>query len=108
MITHLGFVGRNVILQFINMIWSKGIIPSSLKTAIIKPILKKGKPAEEMKRYIPISLSSRLGKLAERIIDQRLYWWLEANKLLNIIQAGFRNGYRTEDQSEQRNHRCLS
>ena len=31
------------------------------------------------------------------MINQRLYWWLEANNL-NITQAGFRNGYRTEDE----------
>ena len=76
----------------------KGLLPNSWKTAIIQPILKKGKPAEELKSYRPISLSSCLGKLAERIINQRLYWYLEANKILNTAQAGFRNGNRTEHQ----------
>ena len=32
------------------------------------------------------------------MINQRLYWWLEASKLLNVHQAGFRSGHRTEDQ----------
>ena len=32
------------------------------------------------------------------MINQRLYWWLENNKLLNVHQAGFRSGHRTEDQ----------
>ena len=98
MLKHLGLPGRKVILNFINKTWNQGTLPESWKIATIKPILKKGKPADELKSYRPISLSSCLGKLAERIINQRLYWYLEANKLLNVAQAGFRNGHRTEDQ----------
>ena len=98
MLTHLGFLGRKVILAFLNLTWNEGLLPNSWKTAIIKPILKKGKPAEELKSYRPISLSSSLGKLAERMINQRLYWYLEANKILSTAQAGFRKGQRTEDQ----------
>ena len=92
------FPGRKVILAFLNLTWNEGLLPSSWKTAIIKPIFKKGKQAEELKSYRPISFSSSLGKLAERIINQRLYWYLEANKILSTAQAGFRNGHRTEDQ----------
>ena len=98
MLTHLSFTGKTVILKFLNMTWDKGLLPSSWKSAIIKLLLKKGKPAEGLKSYRPISLSSCLGKLAERMINQRLYWYLEANKILNTAQAGFRNGQRTEDQ----------
>ena len=29
--------------------------------------------------------------------NARLYWWLEANQVLNVHQAGFRKGQRTED-----------
>ena len=32
------------------------------------------------------------------MINKRLYWWLEASQLLNVHQAGFRSGHRTEDQ----------
>lgn len=98
MLTHLGFLGRKVILAFLNLTWNESLLPSSWKTAIIKPILKKGKPAEELKSYRPISLSLSLGKLAERINNQRLYWYLEANKILSTAQAGFRKGQKTEDQ----------
>ena len=36
----------------------------------------------------PISLKSCLGKTAERMVNNRLYHWLEQNKLFNIMQAG--------------------
>ena len=42
-------------------------------------------------------MTSCLGQLAERMANARLYWYLEANKMLNIHQAGFRAGQRTED-----------
>ena len=90
MLKHLGLPGRKVILEFINKIWDKGLLPKSWKIANIKPLLKKGKPADELKSYRPISLSSCLGKLAERMINQRLYLYLETNKILNDAQAGLR------------------
>ena len=98
MLKHLGSHSKLVILDFINLTWSQGKLPSSWKIATIKPILKKGKPEEDLSSYRPISLSSCLGKVAERMMNQRLYWWLEANNLLDVHQAGFRNGHRTDDQ----------
>ena len=97
MLTHLGNEGKQVILNLINMTWTTGELPKSWKVATVKPLLKKGKPAEEISSYRPISLTSCLGKLAERMTNARLYWWLEANQLLNVHQAGFRKGQRTED-----------
>ena len=97
MLTHLGNIGKKVILNLINKTWTTGELPNSWKIAIIKPLLKKGKPAEEISSYRPISLTSCLGKLAERMTNARLYWWLEANQVLNVHQAGFRKGQRTED-----------
>ena len=31
-------------------------------------------------------------------MNQRLYWWLEANNILDIHQAEFQRGHRTDDQ----------
>ena len=98
MLKHLGHTGKSIILDFINLTWAQGKLPSNWKIATIKPILKKGKPEEELSSYRPISLSSCLGKVAERMMNQRLYWWLEANNILNVHQAGFRSGHRTDDQ----------
>ena len=61
-------------------------------------MLKKGKPPTELSSYRPIPLTSRSGKLAERMVNARLYWWLRVNGILSKHQAGFRTGQRTEDQ----------
>ena len=97
MLTHLGNAGKKVVLDLINKTWMKGELPKAWKIATIKPLLKKGKPAGDISSYRPISLTSCLGKLAERMTNARLYWWLEAKKILNVHQAGFRAGQRTED-----------
>jgi len=98
MLANLDEHGRKVILSLINMTFKTGIIPKVWKNAVISPILKKGKPQEDLNSYRPISITSCLGKIAERMINSRLYWWLETSGQLNSSQAGFRAGYRTEDQ----------
>ena len=98
MIRHLGPLAKFTILQLINKTWKSGQLPKSWKTANITPTLKKGKPAGNPKSYRPISLTSCLGKVAERMVNTRLYHWLETHQLLSNMQAGFRRGCRTEDQ----------
>ena len=51
-----------------------------------------------MSRYRPIVLTSTSGKLLERLIVNRLSWWLEAKSLLSPWQAGFRKRRCTTDQ----------
>ena len=62
------------------------------------PILKKGKNPAEARSFRPISLTSCIGKIAERLINRRLYWYLESSDLLGKNQGGFRRGKCTEDQ----------
>jgi ribonuclease HI len=98
MIKNLGPKGKTSLLNLINKTWKESTLPSTWLTATITPILKKGKNPEEPKSYRPISLTSCIGKLAERMVNNRLYWWLEEGKILDNSQAGFRRGCRTEDQ----------
>ena len=92
MLTHLGNEGRKIILGLINLTWTKGELPRMWKIATIKPLLKKGKPAEEISSYRPISLTSCLGKLAERMINARLYWYLETSKHSMYIKLVLEQG----------------
>ena len=98
MIVNLGPKAKRILLNFINRTWRESALPSAWRTAIVTPILKKDKKAGDPKNYRPISLTSAVGKLAERMVNYRLYWWLEKNGLLDHSQAGFRRGCRTEDQ----------
>jgi hypothetical protein len=52
--------------------------------------LKPGKPADKATFYRPISLTSCLGKLFERLLTHRLNWFVETKNLLGPEQAGFR------------------
>uniref|UniRef100_A0A1I8JA46 RNase H domain-containing protein n=1 Tax=Macrostomum lignano TaxID=282301 RepID=A0A1I8JA46_9PLAT len=95
---HLGAAGRRAVLQLINASWTQGEVPAAWRRAHIVPILKKGKPADEIGSYRPIALTSTLAKLAERLVQARLYWWAESRHLLHPAQAGFRKRRSTEDQ----------
>lgn len=53
------------------------------------------KPNKEKVR--PITMSSCVGKVLERTINDRLMWWLEHNKLLDEVQNGFRKGRSCND-----------
>ena len=90
MLQNLGEKGRAILLKLFNKTWTEGSIPKAWKTATITPILKTGKKANDPKSYRPISLTSCLGKLCERILNLRLYWWLEFSGLITQRQAGFR------------------
>lgn len=45
----------------------------------------------------PITMSSCISKILERMINDRLMWWLEHNKLLDESQNGFRKGRSCND-----------
>ena len=107
MIARLGHEGKKTLLKLINLSFKTGQIPKAWRIATITPLLKKGKETDDMKNYRPISLTSCIGKLAERMVNHRLYWWLESTGLLNSSQAGFRAGNRTDDQLFRLSQRVL-
>ena len=98
MLQHLGENGKRMLLNIINKTWMEGQLPRAWKNAHVVPILKTDKDPQIPKSYRPISLTSCTGKVAERMVNRRLYWFLEENKLLCEEQAGFRAASRTEDQ----------
>ena len=74
---------KAMLLKIINKTWDSGSLPQIWKTANIVPILKNGKPKNKVSSYRPISLTSCISKVAERMINARLYHWLE--KMENSI-----------------------
>lgn len=97
MLTNMSMENRKCLLRLLNLSYSTGFVPPEWKIAIVVPILKAGKPANEAVSYRPISLTSCLAKLKEKMINKRLKWYLERNGYIPKWQAGFRSGYTTMD-----------
>ena len=64
---------------------------------MIIPIPKPNKDHTEATNYRPIALTSCLCKTMERMIHDRLVWFLESNQLITKYQAGFRKNNCTND-----------
>lgn len=80
-----------------NEIWTSGNVPSIWKTASVVPIPKPGKDHTDPSNYRPIALTSCVCKTMERMVNDRLVWFLEKHNLLTNIQCGFRQGRSTLD-----------
>ena len=79
----------------IHMIWqhsmSTGTVPKFFKTLHIAPLHKKGSRAIAA-NYRPVSLTSHVIKIYERVLRKQMIAHLEENNLLNSKQHGFRSG----------------
>jgi hypothetical protein len=97
MLKVLDYMSLNKLLDIYNDIWSSGELPPSWKHSIVVPIPKPGKDPDQAGSYRPISLTSVMCKLFERIVTSRLTWFIEVNKLFDMHQSGFRTGRCTSD-----------
>ena len=92
MLKHLPRSTMDLLLHIFNLSWSSHSFPSIWMTSSIIPIHKMGKPLDSRASFRPISLTSCVSKLFERIILSRLLFFLESNSILSPCQAGFRPG----------------
>ena len=98
MLKHLPRSGMDFLFYIFNLSWSSHSFPSIWKTSSIIPIHKMGKPLDTPASFRPISLTSCVSKLFERIILSRLLFFLESNFILSPRQAGFHPARSTLDQ----------
>ena len=84
-------------MNIINEIWPTGKLPEDWHKAVIIPIPKPGKDKTEATNYRPIALTSCICKTIERMINDRLVWFLESNNLISGNQAGFHKNFSTND-----------
>lgn len=77
-------------------IWETGTIPQQWKEATIVLIPKLGKQ-KTIQNLRPISLTSCLGKLFEKVILTRLTDYIERQNLLSLYMYGFRKHLATQD-----------
>ena len=89
MLKHLACSGMDFLLHIFNLSWSSHFFPSIWKTYSIIPIHKMGKHLDSPASFRPISLTSCVSKLFERIILSRVLFFLESNSIFSPRQAGF-------------------
>ena len=94
----LGPLAKKELLAIFNASFKRAKIPQIWRDATIIPLLKLGKPASDLASFRPISLTSCIVKVLERMMAERLYSIAENSGLLNHQQAGFRKGRSCEDQ----------
>ena len=82
----------------IRLLWQlslkKGIIPNFYKKSHVHPLFKKGDRARA-ENYRPVSMTSHIIKVCERVLRKIMVNYLENNKILSHNQHGFRSGRST-------------
>ena len=85
------------LLDVFNGLWTSHTSPGSWDLSILIPCLKPGKDPGSPGNYRPIALTSCVCKLFERMVNNRLVWYLESKGLLSNRQFGFRKNRSTLD-----------
>ena len=78
----------------INESFSAAICPDKLKIAKVVALHKKGS-TDNLSNYIDLFHLSVFSKIFEKLMDQRLYNFLEINEILHPLQFGFRKKHST-------------
>ena len=87
-----------ILLDLINEYWESHNFPPSWREALVIPLPKEGKDHDYANSYRPIALTSCICKTVERMVNERLIFHLDKNKILSKFQCGFRNDKSTLDQ----------
>ena len=87
-----------VITSIVNQSLSSGEMPSSLKLAVVTPLLKKASLDQDcLGTYRPVSGLSFLSKVIERLVVSRLSQHMEAHDLYEPSQSAYWKGHSVED-----------
>ncbi|KAF7253873.1 putative RNA-directed DNA polymerase from transposon BS [Varanus komodoensis] len=79
------------ILEVVNVSLRDGWVPSSLKEAVVRLVLKKASLDPEVAvNYRPVANISFLGKVLERVVAGQLQAFLDETDYLDPFQSGFR------------------
>ena len=79
----------SILFHLFSAIWETEQVPKTWKKGGIFPIFKKDDPMDPA-NYRGITLLSVPGKILEKILNARLYSWVEAEEILNDEEGGFR------------------
>lgn len=85
------------ITTIVNMSMSSGEVPTSLKKAVITPLLKKpGLDRNVLKNYRPVSNLSFVSKVIERVVTKQLTTHMNRNNLHEPLQSAYKEFHSTE------------
>lgn len=87
----------NLIVELFNLILRTGLVPAEWGTGLIIPIFKKKGSPQDANNYRGVTLLSCLGKLFTVCINVRLTKFADSKSIIGEEQAGFREGYSTQD-----------
>lgn len=96
-LSNLGPKNTIGLLDLYNKIWRCERVPLSWKLAMVVPILKPGKSPMAVESFRPVSLTNCIAKIMEKMINERIQWWIENHNCLPQNLAGFRVGRCTMD-----------
>ena len=86
-----------VLCHLCNASLSAGVLPTSQKHAIVRPILKKPTlDVDDLSSYRPISNLSFISKTVERVVAARLLHHVDSHQLLPDRQSAYRRFHSTE------------
>ena len=92
---HLGQTAQQTLLHALNTVFSLHTYPNTWFHAHIIPIPKPNKDHTQADNYRPISLTSCMHKVFERIIKSRLLYYIQSHNILSPNQSGFLPGRST-------------
>jgi len=85
------------ITDIVNLSFSSGVFPHTMKLALITPLLKKNDlDPDVLSNYRPVSNLSFLSKLLERLAAKQLLNHLELRSLFVPVQSAYRAAHSTE------------
>ena len=88
---------RPLITKIVNLSMESGRLPTDLKVASVKPLLKKqALSSDEFKNFTPISNLLFLSKIIEKCVAKQLIAYLGANNLHVTYQCAYRKLHSTE------------
>ena len=81
----------------LNTLWENEYIPTTLKERWITPVIKVGKTGNYPKELRPVSLTSYIGKVFEKLLQYRLLTYLVRLQLISAEQFAYIPSRSTQD-----------
>nr|CAI5844004.1 unnamed protein product [Callosobruchus analis] len=83
------------LLHILNTSLDTGIFPNVMKTSVVHPIAKVA-GTKKLDEFRPINMLPNTEKVLELIVHRQVTEHIDKNKLININQSGFREGFSCE------------